>query len=73
MRLDIQYKLKANPMYIQFLRENCEYYKVLTRSPDLFSEFERCAKERYKVRFSDRLEKIASSMELINSLVSTLK
>ena len=73
MRLDIQYRIKSNPMYLQFLRENCKYYKILTRSPDLFNEFERNAKERFKLRTVDRLEKVVSTIELINSLVSTLK
>ena len=73
MRLDIQYRIKENPMYVQFLRENSFYYKLLTRSPDLFSDFERNARERFKVRTIDKLEKLSSTMDLINSLVSTLK
>ena len=73
MRLDIQYRIKENPLYVQFLRENSIYYKLLTRSPDMFSDFEKKAKERFKVRASDKLERLSSTMELINSLVSTLK
>ena len=39
MNLDIQFKLKSNPNYIKYIRENSIWYKLLSRNPNLFNEF----------------------------------
>ena len=40
MNLDTQFKLKNNPLYIKYLRENSHWYKVLNREPNSFKLFE---------------------------------
>ena len=39
MTLDIQFKLKSNPLFIKYLHENSYWYKTLTRSPESFNDF----------------------------------
>ena len=73
MTLDLQYKIKNNPMYQNYLRENSYWYKILNRTPEQFKEFENKAKERYQVRTTDNINKILNAFEMVNSIVSSLK
>lgn len=73
MTLDIQFKIKNNPRYRQYLRENSNWYKILNRNPLMFSTFEDKVKEEYRLRISDRITKALSTIEMIQNVVSTLK
>lgn len=73
MSLDIQFKLKSNPKYIQYIRENSYWYKILNRNPLMFARFEEKVREDYKLRFSDRLSKALSTIEMFQNIVSSLK
>lgn len=72
MTLDIQFKLKSNPLYIKYLHENSYWYKVLNRDPDKFSEFVNEMKANYKMRPSDKINKALSTFEMISAIVSSL-
>ena len=37
MRIDIQFKIKNDPMLKKFLRENSYWYKNLNRNPDMIN------------------------------------
>ena len=53
MTIDIQYKLKSNPVYLKYLRENSNWYKVLNRYPEKFNDFvndNRVFKESYSLK-----------------------
>ncbi len=73
MTLDIQFKIKNNPYYQRYIRENSIWYKILTRNPEFFREFEEKVKEEYKLRTSDRLERVFNTIEMIQSVISSLK
>lgn len=73
MTLDIQFRIKNNPMYQNYIRENSYWYKTLTRHPETMKEFEEKAKERYSARPSDKIGRLLNTMEMITSIVSTLK
>lgn len=73
MTLDIQFKIKNNPYYQRYIRENSIWYKLLTRNPELFREFEENVKEEYKLRPTDRLEKMFNTIEMIQSVIGSLK
>jgi len=73
MSLDVQFKLKSNPKYIQYIRENSYWYKILNRNPMMFSKFEEKVREDYKLRFSDKLSKALSTIEMFQNIVSSLK
>jgi len=73
MILDLQFKIKNNPRYIQYLRENSYWYKILNRDPSMFSVFEEKVKDEYRLRVSDRITKALSTIEMIQNVVSTLK
>lgn len=73
MTLDVQFKIKQNPLYVEYLRENSYWYKILTRNPEAFKSFEEKAKERFELRPTDKINKILDTMEMINAVVSSLK
>lgn len=73
MILDIQFKIKNNPKYIQYLHENSMWYKILNRNPAMFTAFEEKVKEDYKLRASDRITKALSAIEMIQNIFSSFK
>ena len=73
MTLDIQFKIKNNPNYLRYIRENSLWYKELNRNPENFKIFEEEVKEKYKLRPSDRLEKAIQTLELLQNVMSSFK
>jgi hypothetical protein len=73
MTLDIQFKLKSNPNYIKYIRENSNWYKILTRHPEKFNLFEEEVKDKYHLRVSDRISNTLEMIEMVQNLMSSLK
>jgi hypothetical protein len=73
MTLDIQYKIKSNPNYLRFLRENSQWYKYLNRDRKYFKDFEEAMKETYSLRLSDRISSTIKTLELLENVISSLK
>lgn len=73
MILDLQFRLKSDPRYIQFLRENSNWYKILNRNPLMFTKFEDSVKEVYKLRASDKFLKALNTLEIVQNIVSSFK
>jgi hypothetical protein len=73
MSLEVQFKIRSNPLYVKYLRENSKWYKILNRDPLMISVFEEKVREDYKLRFSDRLTKTLSTIEMFQNIFSSLK
>ena len=73
MNLETQFKLKNNPLYIKYLRENSYWYKMLNREPNSFKNFEEEVKINYKLRPEDRISQALDYIEMIETVMSTLK
>lgn len=73
MTLDVQFKLKSNPLFIKYLHENSYWYKILNRDPEMFNEFVNEVKKNYKLRTSDRINEALNTFEMISTIFSTLK
>lgn len=73
MILEIQFKIKNNPRYIQYIREHSYWYKILNRNPLMFKDFEEKVKEDYKLRVSDRISRALNTIEMFQNIVSSLK
>ncbi len=69
MRFDIQLKLKENPLYIKFIRENSYWYKTLNRNPDMFNNMVSEMKEKYKIRTTDKINNIVDGVDLITKFL----
>ena len=73
MILELQFRIRNNPKYLQYIREHSYWYKILNRDPTMFKMFEEKVKEEYKLRTSDRISKALSTIELVQNIVSSLK
>lgn len=73
MTLDIQFKIKNNPNYIRYLRENSYWYKTLNRNPESFKIFEEEVKEKYQLRPTDRIEKTLDTISLLQNIITSMK
>lgn len=73
MTLELQFKIKNNPNYLRYLREHSQWYKELNRNPNIFPLFEEKVKEEYKLRPSDRFEKVIDTIGMLQTVLSTLK
>lgn len=73
MTLDIQFKLKSNPLYKQYLRQHSSWYRLLTRNPNLYKEFEEEVKEFYKLRPTDRINQMLDTIELLQTFMTSFK
>lgn len=73
MSLDIQFKLKSNPLYIRFIHENSYWYKILNRDPNMWSEFVESVKDTYHLRATDRLSNAIDTIDMVTKVISALK
>lgn len=69
MNLLVQYKLKSNPTYLKFLRENSNWYKYLNRNQMFFSEFEKEMKVKYKMTPKDKLERFTENIDKVSRII----
>ena len=73
MTLDVQFKLKSNPLFIKYLHENSYWYKILNRDPEMFNEFVEEVKKNYKLRTTDKINEALNTFEMLTSIFSSLK
>lgn len=73
MNLDTQFKLKSNPNYIRYIRENSYWYKLLTRNPNLFNDMVEEMKVKYKLRPIDKINNALTMIEMVQNVISTMK
>lgn len=73
MTLDVQFKLKSNPNYIKYIRENSNWYKILLRDPNMFDRFKEEVMVNYKLRPVDKIEKTLNTIEMLQNLINTMK
>lgn len=72
MNLELQFKLKSNPLYIKYLREHSYWYKILIRDPNKFKDFILKMKEDYHLTVQDKIDKTLSTIDLISNLIKNM-
>ena len=73
MRLDIQYQIFQDPLQKKFLRENSYWYKYLNRHPVSYKYFLEEMKDKYKLKTSDKINKMMDDINMISSFLDVLK
>ncbi|MEG0826376.1 MAG: YlbE-like family protein [Bacilli bacterium] len=69
MTLEIQFKLKNNPLYLKYLHESSNWYKILNRNPERINDFIEEMKVAYKLRPQDRIDKVMNAIDILNVLM----
>ncbi len=73
MELFLQKKILDTPKMYQYLKENSYWIKYLNRNPDLYKEFQSKMKELYHERATDKLSDAIDNIDLISSVLSSLR
>ena len=73
MNLSLQYKIKQDGRQLQFLRENSYWYKYLNRSELYYKDFINDMKDKYKLKPTDRLNKMIDDINMFTSFLDVLK
>ncbi|MDD4036324.1 MAG: YlbE-like family protein [Bacilli bacterium] len=72
MNYNIQFKIKGDPLYQRYIRENSHWYKILNRNPERFNDFIEEIKTRYKLRPTDKLNNILDKIRLVQKFMSMI-
>ena len=64
METRIKILLDSNPLYKEYIRNNSYWYKILYRNPELIREFIEEVKDKYKLRFTDKVNNLDITKKL---------
>ena len=73
MEYYLQNKLQEDKKFKRYLDENTGYIKYLNRNPEYYKDFIKQMKEIYKERPSDKLNDAINTIDIISSIIETLK
>lgn len=66
-------KLKENEKLFSHFMENSYYIKMLNRDPNALKNFESDMKVLYKERTTDKISRAVDTVEMISSIIDTIK
>ena len=73
MKLDVQFKLKSNPMYLEYLHSNSYWYKYLHRDESSINDFINEVQVNYKLRPVDKITNAINTLDMLSNVLNTLK
>lgn len=73
MTIDIQMKINNDMRLKSFIRENPIWYKKLNRNPNAFKDFTLDMKDKYKLKFSDKLNKTLDNITMLEAFLEVMK
>ena len=73
MESNLYIKFLENEKEKRYLDENSYWIKYLNRDPNNYYEFIRVMKEKYKERPTDTLEIAINTIDIINTVLNTIK
>ncbi len=73
MEIDMQMKFRENPKYYEYLKQNSYYFKELNRGNVDYKRFIDDMKIKYKERTSDKISNFIDNIDLVSTLIDTLK
>lgn len=72
MRYEIKESIYKDENLLRYLRENSGWYKRLNRNESLENMVNEM-KERYGLRFRDKVDKISTGIDIINAFMNVTK
>ena len=70
MNIIVKEKLLEDEKYLNFLRDNSNWYKILNRDKNEYKNFIKEMKIKYKLRTIDKVDSIIDSVDLITKIIS---
>ena len=72
MRYDVKESIYKDETLLRYLRENSGWYKRLNRNESLENMVNEM-KEKYGLRFRDKVDKIGTGIDIINAFMNVTK
>ena len=73
MELRILYRLKQDPKMHGYLRENSEWYKLLNRNASNYDIYIKAMKKKYRLNVTDKISDTIDNIDMIASIINTVK
>lgn len=73
MQLDTQIKIRENEKYFNYLKDNSYYIKYLNRGDIDHKKFIDDMKVTYKERTSDKISSFIDNIDMVSTIIETLK
>ena len=73
MSIDLQYKILSDPNLNRFLKEYSYWYKYLNRSDIYYKDFVYDMKDKYKLKASDKFNKMLDNINMLQTFLDVLK
>ncbi len=73
MELETQVKFRENTKYFNYLKDNSYYIKELNRGTIDYDRFVKDMKVLYKERTSDKISNFIDNIDIVSSIIDTLK
>ena len=73
MKKETLNKIYNDKNALKYLRENSYWYKELNRNDNAVNQMIEQMKERYGLRFKDKVNKAKTSLDLINAFMQVTK
>lgn len=73
MNLNLQYRINQDLRLKQFLRENSYWYKYLNRNEIYYKDFVNDMKDKYKLKPTDKINKMVDNLNMVKTFLDVLK
>lgn len=73
MSIDLQYKILSDPNLSKFLKEYSYWYKYLNRNDLYYKDFVEDMKDKYKLKATDRFNKMLDNINTVQMFLDILK
>lgn len=73
MEYFLQAKYQEDKKFKRYLDENSNYIKFLNRNPEYYKNFIKEMKEIYKERTTDKLSDAINTIDVVSSILETLR
>ena len=70
MNIEVKKRLDDNPKYLELLRMNSYWYKILNRDYTKYDEFIKDMKVKYKLRTIDKIDNAIDMVDLVTKFIS---
>lgn len=65
-------KIRSNPYYYRYLRDNSSWYKALNRDINNIKYMEEEMKDYYKLNFSDKLSNLNDKISMLRTFMDLM-
>jgi len=71
MERQILYSLEKDKL-LPYLKQESFFIKDLSRHPENYENFKKIIREKYNLRFTDKVSNVINDIELVSSIIGTL-